>query len=264
MAEQQKPKPGAVVIGFLVLLVGEILILWNAGVRFPEVLPRNIGTFHHVDTLFWVILAVTGFFFFLTEGLLVYFLLRYRAKPGGKSVHTHGNHALELAWTFIPGLILFCLAVFQTGTWGAIKYKSEFPKEEDCLVVQVFAKQFEWHFRYAGKDGEFGTADDVVKLAEMHIPVNRKVIVKLRTRDVLHSFWLPNIRLKQDLLPGQTIPQWFEATETGKYEIVCAELCGIGHTTMRAYLVVETEEEFQAWLDEEASFIGDDDDFFNI
>ncbi len=255
--ETQRPKPGAVVIGFLVLLVGETLILWNAGVRFPQVLPKNVGTFTGVDTLFYVILAVTGFFFLLTEGLLVYFLLKYRARKGAKPVHTHGNHALELAWTFIPGLILFCLAVFQTGTWGAIKYKGEFPKEADSLVVQVFAKQFEWHFRYPGPDGEFGTADDVTKLGEMHVPVGRNVIVKLRTRDVLHSFWLPNVRLKQDLLPGQTIPQWFQIVEPGRYEIVCAELCGIGHTTMRGILVAESQEEFEAWLQKQFETYGE-------
>ncbi len=255
-----KPKPGAVVIGFLVLLVGEILVLSNAGVKFPDIQPRNIGTFHIVDTLFYVILAVTGFFFFLTQGLLVYFLLRYRARPGGKAVHTHGSHALELAWTFIPGLILFALAVFQTGSWGSMKYTREFPDEKDAVVIQVFAKQFEWHFRYAGADGVFGTADDVTKLADMHVPVNRDIIVKLRTRDVLHSFWLPNVRVKQDLLPGLTIPQWFHVTETGTdFEIVCAELCGIGHTTMRGRLIVETEAEFQAWLKKQHETMGDHD-----
>jgi cytochrome c oxidase subunit 2 len=203
---------------------------------------------------------VTGFFFFLTEGLLVYFILKYRARPGGKAVHTHGSHGLELAWTFIPGLILFCLAVFQMGAWGEIKFKSEFPAEEDSVVVQVFAKQFEWYFRYAGADGKFGTTDDVTKLGEMHVPVDRNVIVKLRTRDVLHSFWLENVRLKQDLLPGQIIPQWFRITEEGlgpgrtpaKYEIKCAELCGNNHTTMRAVLVVETQEDFDAWLRKQA------------
>lgn len=255
-----RPKPGAVLIGFLVLLVGEILILSNSGLSMPEILPKPISTYaKNVDALFYVILWVTGFFFFLTQALLVYFLLKYKDR-GGRAVHTHGNHALELAWTFIPGLILFCLAVFQTGTWGMIKFKNaeEFPSQGDpgVVTVQVFAKQFEWHFRYADDEGNFGTADSVAKLGKMYVPVDRKILVQLQTHDVLHSFWLPNVRLKQDLLPGQTIPQWFECTETGVYEVVCAELCGNLHTAMRAELHVVTEEEYRAWLAQERKDFG--------
>ena len=198
MTEQTttKAKPGAVVIGFLVLLVGEVLILWNAGVTVPTVLPKNIGTFHHVDKLFWLIFWVTGFFFLLTEGMLIYFCLRFRARAGeGKGVHTHGSHGIELAWTFIPGAILFGLAVIQTSAWAEMKYVGSFPAEKDSVVIQVYAKQFEWHTRYSGPDREFGTADDVTKLGELHVPVDRDIIVKLRTRDVLHSFWLVNVRV---------------------------------------------------------------------
>jgi cytochrome c oxidase subunit 2 len=119
--------------------------------------------------------------------------------------------------------------------------------------------QFEWHFRYHGPDGRFGTEDDVTSNGKLHVPVNTPVIVKLRTKDVLHSFWLPNARLKQDLLPGKEIPQWFELTETGTYEIACAELCGIGHTVMRGELVVESREEYEAWLKEQAELTGPHD-----
>ena len=91
------------------------------------------------------------------------------------------------------------------------------------------------------------------------MPVNTDVMVKLRTRDVLHSFWLPNARLKQDLLPGKTIPQWFNLTETGKYEIICAELCGMSHTMMRADLIVESREEYDAWLDRQIEEFGEFD-----
>lgn len=248
-----RAKPGAVVIGFLVLLAGEVIILANSGIGMPRVLPEPNSTYAgSVDLLFWVILAIVGFFFLLTEGLLVYFLVRYRARDGGRAVHTHGSHKLELLWTFIPGLILFCLAVFQTGTWGWIKFKGEMPSENDpdVEVVQVFGMQFEWNFRYRGPDRVFGTEDDVVKKAELHVPVGRKVVVQLQTRDVLHSFWLPNSRLKQDLLPGQTIRQWFEITRTGEFPIVCAELCGNLHTTMKGALFAHAPEEFDRWLAE--------------
>lgn len=254
------PRPGAVLIGFLVLLVGEGIILSQSGLGLPDVLPKPISTYaRSIDNLFYLILAVTGFFFLLTEGLLVYFLVRYRARPGGKAKHTHGNHALELAWTFIPGLILFCLAVFQTGTWGDVKYKAKFPDESEAEVVQVFGMQFEWHFRYPGPDGEFATADDVTSRGDLHVPVDTPVIVKLRTKDVLHSFWLPNARLKQDLLPGKEIPQWFELTVPGEYEIACAELCGISHTAMRGELIVESRAKYDAWLKQKAETFGPHD-----
>lgn len=243
-------KPGSAVIGFLVLLGGTLLVVWQSGLlgKIPPILPEGISTYSDaVDGLFYVILGITGFFFLLTEGLLLYFILRYRAKDGRRAVHTHGSHKLELAWTFVPGVILFALAVFQTGTWGDIKFQSKFPNDPNALHVRVMGRQFEWLFWYPGKDREFRTADDIVGRGEMHVPVNRNVFVHLQTMDVLHSFWLPNVRLKQDLLAGQTIRQWFNCVRTGKFPIVCAELCGLGHTTMAGTLVVDTEAEFDAW-----------------
>jgi len=241
--------PGGAVIGLLIFLVGMSLVVWTGGLRMPAVLPENIGTNTAVDDLFWIIFGVTGFFFLLTEGLLVYYCVKYRRKPGQKAQPMHGNHTLELIWTFIPGVILFVLAVMQTGVWSQNKYKSEMPDPEakETIVVQVFGKQFEWHFRYPGPDGEFKTADDITSGGELHVPVDHDVIVRLQTKDVLHSFWLPNLRLKQDLVPGLTIPQWFKPIKTGRYEIVCAELCGAGHTRMRGLLFVQTAEEFEAW-----------------
>jgi len=255
------PKPGAVVIGFLVLLVGEVIILANSGIRIPSVLPEPISTYAgDVDWLFYVILAIVGFFFFLTEGLLVYFIVKYRAREGGRSRHTHGSHALELTWTFIPGLILFALAVFQTGTWGMIKFKGRMPHEADpnVEVIEVFARQFEWHFRYRGPDRKFGTSDDFVK-RELFVPVDRPVIVKLQTRDVIHSFWLPNARLKQDLLPGRTIKQWFQITKKGRFPVVCAELCGNGHTKMASTLIAMGGADYGKWVDDQgkSSPLGD-------
>jgi cytochrome c oxidase subunit 2 len=244
-----------VVIGFLVLLIGEVIILANSGIHLPSILPEAVSSYaHEVDRLFYIILGLVGFFFFLTEGLLVYFIVKYRAREGGRSRHTHGSHALELTWTFIPGLILFALAVFQTGTWGMIKFKGRMPHEADpkVEVVEVFARQFEWHFRYPGADRTFGTPDDFVKRNELHVPVGHPVIVKLQTHDVIHSFWLPNARLKQDLLPGRTIKQWFEITKPGRYPIVCAELCGNGHTTMQATLIAESEADYKSWVDKES------------
>ncbi len=150
-AAEPQPQPGAILIGFLIVAGGLLLIFVNStGIGFPQLLPKAISTYaEQVDALFYWILGVTGFFFVLTEGLLIYFMVKYRARDGGKAKHTHGNHTLELVWTFIPGLILFCLAVFQTGTWGDIKLMANMPRADDpdVFVVQVYAKQFEWQFR---------------------------------------------------------------------------------------------------------------------
>lgn len=244
----RKTPPGAVLIGFLVLLVGELLILSQSGISIPRIMPEVI-TEHgpSILNLFYVILAITGFFFLLTETLLLYFVMKYRAQPGGKARHTHGNHTLELVWTFIPGMILFGLALYQTRTWAEVKFRDNMPKEEKAAVVQVFARQFNWYFRYPGEDRKFGTADDVTSRDTLYLPVGTDVLLRMRTRDVLHSFWLPNGYIKQDILPGQVIPCWFKLTKTGTYEVVCAELCGSGHTNMRGVLQAVTPEEYAAW-----------------
>jgi cytochrome c oxidase subunit 2 len=228
--------------------------LWSLG-------PEHIGTYgEDIDRLYKVILWITLATFVLTEGLLLAFLVMFRAKPGGKAVYTKGNHKLEVIWTIIPGAILFWLALYQFGTWDKVKISK--PAPATTLQVHVFAQQFEWRFRYAGLDGKFGTADDVTptETSMLMVPVDTDVTVHLRSKDVLHSFFLPNLRLKQDTVPGLTISQWFRARKTTAkareerqnpafdFEIACAELCGLGHSKMRGRLVVVEENEFLDWL----------------
>jgi len=191
-------------------LAGETISLMEFS---PDHIGGTEGYGHEIDQLYKVILWIVIVTFVLTEGLLVFFLFRFRARPGGKAVYTHGNHRLEVIWTLVPGAILFWLAIYQTGTWRRIKIDR--PPPSEGLVVEVMAKQFEWHFRLAGPDGKFGTADDVVPAANnLHVPVDTKVTVLLRSQDVLHSFFLPSLRLKQDTVPGMTIGVWFEAKRT--------------------------------------------------
>jgi cytochrome c oxidase subunit 2 len=246
--------------------------------------PENIGTYgRDVDHLYVIILWIVTVAFVVTESLLVYFLFRFRARPGGKAVYTHGNHRLELIWTLLPGAILFWLALYQMGTWKEIKITHPDPKQGP--VIEVMGKQFEWRVRYAGPDGVFGTDDDITMTNNIYVPVDTKVTILLRSQDVIHSFFLPNLRLKQDAVPGLTIQQWFEVAnerdasgaivkdrtteaerkrrkESGdpdadkfEYEIACAELCGLGHTTMRGFLHVLTKEEFFKWVD--ATYVKD-------
>lgn len=213
-------------------------------------LPENISVYgDEIDHLFWLITWLTGVTFVLTEGLLVYAMLRYRHVQGAKSKYEHGNHKLEIVWTIVPGLILFGLAVYQVGSWRRIKMPS--PEEEQNPVrVQVLAKQFEWNFRYPGADTKFGTDDDVYTVKKLYMPVGRRVVFELRSTDVIHSLFLPHLRFKQDVMPGLTGHGWVQATQTTKkgqdlrnnpefnYEIVCAELCGPQHGFMRGDVYV--------------------------
>ena len=120
------------------------------------------------------------------------------------------------------------------------------------MEIIVTAQQFEWHVTYPGPDGALGTADDFEVLNQIHAAVDEPVWIHLRATDVLHSLFLPEMRVKQDAVPGKDIPVWFEATATGEYTISCAELCGIGHTTMNGTLTIHTAADFQAWATAQA------------
>ncbi len=243
-------------------------------------LPEGTSTYADaIDNLFYGILYLTGGVFVITEALLLLFILKYRAREGAKSIYSHGNHKLELAWTLIPAGILGTIAILQKGTWDDIKKPEKFPTGDKVVHIQTFAKQFEWNFRYAGADGKWGTPDDITLNNKLVVPVHRPIVMEQTSLDVIHSFFLPNMRLKQDVVPGMQIRVWFEATKTtdemrkthGKYvkpkeflkegedpaassldwnyEVVCAELCGIQHGEMRGSLTVLSEDEYKAWLE---------------
>ena len=118
------------------------------------------------------------------------------------------------------------------------------------FVIEITAKQFNWEVRYPGLDGKLNTEDDVLMDNDFHVPVDKTVRIHLKSRDVIHSFFVPQLRLKQGAVPGHDIPVWFKAIKPGKYEIPCAELCGFGHSGMKGYLFVHTPEEYQQWVKE--------------
>ncbi len=208
-------------------------------------LPEGVSTYSGaVDHLFYLILAVTGFFFVATEALLFLFAFRYRRRAGVRAAYTHGNSTLEIIWTAVPAVILVFLALTSRTTWN--KIKGQIPKTDE--EVMVTASQFNWEIRYRGTDGQFDTPDDVITSNDMHLPVDVPVRIHLRSKDVIHSFFLPQFRLKQDAVPGMTIDVWLQATRTGIFEIACAELCGFGHGTMRGMLTVEAPDAYRSWL----------------
>jgi cytochrome c oxidase subunit 2 len=211
-------------------------------------LPENVSTYgRDIDWLFHLIYAITGVTAILVFGAMVVFLVMYRDRPGRRARYTHGNTTLEIVWTVVPALILVILTFLSVPAWSKIKMAAPPPSD---FVVQVTAKQFNWQVTYPGPDGKFGTEDDKTLLDEMHVPVNKVIHVHLKSQDVIHSFFVPQFRMKQDAVPGREIVQWFEASKTGKYELPCAELCGFGHSGMRGWIYVHTPDEYAKWAAE--------------
>ncbi len=216
-------------------------------------------------------------------GFLAYTLVRFRRSrhpvANYTGVKSHRSSYLEVGVAVVEGILLFG---FSIPLWAA--RVDRIPAESEALVVQVTAEQFAWNVRYAGPDGVFGRTDiklidlqdnplgidrsdpsakdDVTTLNQLYLPANKPIIVKVRSKDVIHSFNVPEFRVKQDAIPGLTIPIWFVPnvttaemrTRTGnpefQYEIACAQLCGLGHYRMRAYITVLSPEEFQKWMED--------------
>jgi cytochrome c oxidase subunit 2 len=276
---------------FGVVLFGTFII-WFVAPFFDWWLPENVSSFGGgVDNLFYLIFVFVGFFFVLTEMILIYAMWKFAYRPGEKSIYTHGNHRLEMLWTAVPAAILLFIAIAQIGVWEDIKYQKSMPSPH--LSVAVLARQWEWRLRYPKdserfhfdpKDADDRAAksraarawaenpeiDDVQLPNELHCWKNANVKIYLRTQDVIHSFTLPNLRLKQDTLPGKTIPMWFKATKSNchfvlsgnkgelvessdkrdHWEIACQELCGGRHYAMRGRLYVHRDEaSYNAWLE---------------
>ena len=207
-------------------------------------LPEGFSTVSgDIDAIYYVILWITGVIFVITEVLLVYFIVRYRHKEGRKAAFDHGSTKVEIAWTMIPLVIVIGIGLVSAGVWHRVK--RDVPP--GGLELIVTARQFEWDVTYPGPDGELGTGDDFSTLNALHAPEDRPVVVTLRAEDVLHSFFIPEFRIKQDAVPGRDITVWFEAVQPGEYTLGCAELCGIGHTTMNGTIMVYTAADYEAW-----------------
>src|SRR5262245_4222262 len=216
-------------------------------------LPENIASYgQEIDDLFYLIYYITGITFVLVTVAFVVFLVMYRDRPGHKAKYTHGNTTLEMTWTIVPALILVILTFLSIPSWS--KVKSRIPESD--LHIRITAKQFNWEVTYPGPDGKFDTADDQTFDNEVHVPVGKAVILHLRSKDVIHSVFMPHARFKQDAVPGREIIQWVQIAKApkpgapDKYEIPCAELCGFGHSGMKGFLFVHTPDDYQKWLKE--------------
>jgi cytochrome c oxidase subunit 2 len=232
-----------------------------------------------ITILHWFMLAL----FVGWSAFMLFTLIKFRARPGHTAdyhgVRTHASSYLEALIAVVEVVVLVFLAI---PVWGDIKTNPPSASEVD-LVVRVVGEQFAWNIHYPGEDGKFGKTDvslvssnnplgvdsndpaakdDVTTINQFHFPVNKKILVHLTSKDVIHSFWMPIMRVKQDAIPGMTVPLWFEAKDTGQAEIACAQLCGLGHYRMKGYFSVDTDEEFEAWMAEQAEASSFEDDYY--
>jgi len=213
-------------------------------------LPEQASTYApQIDGMFHLIMWITGVIFVLVEAVLLVFLWKYRRRPGREVHYTHGNNRLEVIWTIIPALICVMLALLSRKLWEDIK--EHMP--HDALEIHVTGEQFAWNILYPGPDGKFDTADDIATLNQLHFPVGKAVVATLSSKDVIHSFFLPEFRVKQDAVPGMKTRIWFEGNKVGHWEIACAELCGLGHFRMKGFVTVDTPEDYQKWLAEQTA-----------
>lgn len=205
-----------------------------------------------------------------------YTLWRFRAKKNPKADYAGATSHLP---TKLEGGILVLevvlLLAFAAPIWA--NRVNQFPTGHDVTHLRVVGQQFQWNFQYTGTDAKFGRRDiklvtpsnplgldrndpdafdDLVTTGEMHIPVNRPVIIDVMSRDVIHDFCIPNMRSAQDAIPGSVIPMWFVPVKTGTYEVVCAQLCGNNHAAMKGTLVVDSEADYKKWFDETAKLSG--------
>jgi cytochrome c oxidase subunit 2 len=210
-------------------------------------LPEDVSTYgREIDALFFLIYYITAATFILVTVLMVWFLWRYRDQGNRRATYSHGNTTLEIIWTVIPAAILIVLSFMSVSTWA--KVKREVPPSD--FEVAVAAKQFNWDVSYPGPDAKLGTEDDIKFDNDIHVPVNKVVRMRITATDVIHSLFIPNLRFKQDAVPGRMILAWFEATKPGRYELPCAELCGFGHSGMKGWLHVHTAEDYTKWAAE--------------
>jgi cytochrome c oxidase subunit 2 len=214
-------------------------------------LPDGVTTYAaSVDFLYYVILVITGIAFVIVEVGLIWFIIKYRARPGRKAHYTHGSMKAEVVWTAIPAVTVVILGIMSGGVWNHIRGRDSVPA--GAIEIGVAAKQFEWNVTYAGPDGMLGTADDFTRRNLLRVPVDTPVVVNLTSEDVIHSLFIPNFRVKQDAVPGMTSRIWFEVMRAGEYSLACAELCGNGHTTMDAQVQAISMTEYTSWLQSES------------
>ena len=305
---------GKLMFAFLVFIY---LVTIFSFVSYTKVLLPESASEHGVtyDSLFFISFALIMFVQIITQALLHYFSYKYRGLKNTKATFITHNNRLEFIWTIIPAIVLFGLILYGMTTWSQIM---NFEEDEEALVIELYAQQWNWKARYAGNDNVLGDAnvrflndydgrntvgidssdpnglDDVVVTQEFHLPVNRKVIFKFRSQDVLHSAYMPHFRAQMNCVPGMITQFSFTPTVTTEemrqnadvvdkvtrinkirydktqeliakgeeslepyqfdYLLLCAKICGASHYNMQMKIVVESEKDFNKWIDKQKTF----------
>jgi len=206
-----------------------------------------------LDALFTLIFVLVGFWFFLCEGVFFGLIIRFYKRKGIGPEYITGEERSQKRWITLPHLLVLVFDIFIVV--GAVRVwydiKQDLPPAQE--TVRVIGQQWAWTFVHPGPDGKLDTADDITKVNELHVKVGTLYHYQLEATDVLHSFSVPVFRLKQDAIPGRVITGWFEATQTGEWDIQCAEICGIGHGLMGGRIHIESTDQHAAWMAGEAS-----------
>ncbi|HLF17871.1 MAG TPA: cytochrome c oxidase subunit II [Candidatus Omnitrophota bacterium] len=244
---------------------------------------------HEIDMMIYLVHLLMFILLFGWAVYFIYVLFRFRRNKNPQANYhgttSHFSSYIEAAVAIVEVILL---VGFSIPFWA--KQVNALPTRPDKIEVRVVAEQFAWNIHYPGADGKFGRTnieffdkqsnplgldssdpngkDDIVNINQLHLPIGRPVIIHLSSKDVMHSFSLPIMRVKQDVIPGMSIPTWFIPTKTGQWQIGCAQLCGLGHYRMIGFITVHSQEGYQKWLDEQAPALGGSeeggaDDFWN-
>jgi cytochrome c oxidase subunit 2 len=248
-------------IGTVLLFIGQKLLFGQTLWWFPENISTHGGA---IDAQFMRTLWVVGVAFTLAQLALGYVVFRFVSRGKERAVYSHGSNKLEATWTIATAVIFVILAVLGQRVWAQLHLQ---PASDDAVKVEVVAQQFQFNFHYPGPDNKFGPTDpkyindsslnyvgldpadpagkDDAQVTTLAVPVDRQVELTLQSKDVIHSFFVPQLRIKQDTVPGLRIKVHFTATRVGKYEIPCAELCGQLHYNMKSFMLVLPQDEYQ-------------------
>ena len=247
-----------------IITLASVLLFLSKKWWFPPAITEHAPA---LDRQFMITIIVVGIAFTAAQVGLGWMVWKYREDVSGRATYTHGSNRLEVIWTVVTAVIFIALAVMGQSVWAALRLHDA---PAGSFQVEVVAQQFQWNFHYAGKDNVFGRTDpsliddsalnfvgldesdpnakDDAVTSALAIPVNRPVELRLRSKDVIHNFWVPPLRFKQDLVPGMEIKVHFTPNKVGKYELACAELCGQLHFKMKSFMLVLPEEEHKALI----------------
>ena len=256
-----------VVVALVIVVVGSVVFHFLS----PWWWTPIASNWQYIDTTLVITFWITGVVFAAVILFMAYCVWRFRHRPGRTAAFEPENRRLEL---WLTGATALGVAAMLAP--GLIVWKQFVTVPDDATEVEVFAQQWSWSFRLPGEDGRLGSSDArlvgpdnplgvnpndpsghddfIVEIDDLHLPIGKPVKMVLRSIDVLHNFYVPEFRAKMDMVPGMVTYFWFTPTRTGEFEVLCAELCGVGHGQMRGYVQIEEEAEYQAWLQEQQTF----------